>query len=507
MRTRPRREIGGAQPGLDLRPRAETPAAAPARRSVGVARFVHQLKAGLSELFPSRFWLEGEVSGYKVVRNGHAFFALKEGTEQVEAVLWARDRTRLNFTPEDGSQVLARVRKVDFYGPSGRLRLQVEDLEPHGIGALAKALEERRVRLEAEGLFAQERKRPIPALPRVIGIATAPRSAALKDILEILQQRFAERRMMVRPCRVQGKGAAEDIAAALDDLNRDGTSDVIILGRGGGSMEDLWCFNEEVVVRAIARSRIPVVAGIGHEIDSTLADFVADLRVATPTAAAQRCVPERRAVEEHLRASGERLENALGARLESARDRLRYADAVLADPRRLVTEHRLRLEGLRGRAREVLGALTPERRRRLEGCATRARRALEALTPGRRSTLERTAARMRVASPDVLTRRHAVSGNADRLLVAMTSAIEQAKADLGRRASQIDALSPLAVLGRGFAVARTADGVIVRDASGLAPGDALRLRFARGAARAEVIDVDEDPEAERPPDAPDEETS
>ena len=481
------------QRGLDFRPRssAAASASAPARRSVGVARFVQRLKAGLSEIFPNRFWLEGEVSGYKVIRNGHAFFSLKEGSEQVEAVLWARDRARLAFTPEDGSQVLARVRKVDFYGPSGRLRLQVDDLEPQGVGALAKALEERRVRLQAEGLFAEERKRPIPRLPRVIGIATAPKSAALKDILEILAQRFAERHMLIRPCRVQGKGAAEDIAAALDDLNREASADVILLGRGGGSMEDLWCFNEEVVVRAIARSRIPVIAGIGHEIDTTLADFVADLRVATPTAAAQRCVPDRGEIEDQLGVLGGRLEKALGRRLDRVRERVRTFDAVLADPRRLVQEPRLELTTLGARAREALAALTPVRRRRLDGLAGRSRRALDRLTPERRARLERTAGRLGAVQPRTEGLTHEVGQLGTRLAVSMTSTLDQARANLTLRASQVEALSPLAVLSRGFAVPRDAAGAIVRDATRLAPGDELRLRFARGSARTRVVDTDE----------------
>lgn len=486
------------QRGLDFRPRPPSGAAsAPqrARRSVGVRRFVHQLKAGLSELFPNRFWLEGEVTGYKVIRSGHAFFSLKEGDDQVEVVLWSSSRQRLSFTPEDGSQVLALVKKVDFYGPQGRMRLQVDDLEPQGVGALQKALEERKARLEAEGLFAESRKRPIPALPRVIGIATAAKSAALKDILEIMQQRFAERRVLIRPCRVQGQGAQEDIAAALDDLNRDGTPDVIILGRGGGSMEDLMCFNEEAVVRAIARSRIPVIAGIGHEIDTTLADHVADLRVATPTAAAQRCVPDRLELENRLEVIEQRLRGGVSKRIEISRTRLLVCDTALADPRSIVSERRLRLDALGAGLRHALTALTGDRRARLDAYAARARQALAGLTPERRSRLERAAGRLRARLPRTDVRKKSLQEFGGRLDTSMVTLLERARAELGARATQVNALSPLAVLGRGFAVPRTVDGTIVRDATTLAAGDELRLQFARGSARAEVVEVDADPDA------------
>lgn len=489
------------QRGLDLRPRAKAGAAAApqkARRSVGVRRFVAQLQVGLSEVFPNRFWLEGEVSGYKVIRNGHAFFSLKEGKDQVEAVLWSTSRQRLAFTPEDGSQVLALVRKVDFYGPSGRLRLQVDDMEPHGIGALQKALEERRARLQAEGLFEDSRKRPIPTLPRVIGIATAAKSAALKDILEILHQRFAERRMLIRPCRVQGQGAAEDIAAALDDLNRDGSSDVIILGRGGGSMEDLWCFNEEAVVRAIARSRIPVIAGIGHEIDTTLADHVADLRVATPTAAAQRCVPDRVELEERLQTLEQRIRSGLSKRIEISRARLKVCDAALADPRQIVTERRLRLDALGSRARHVLTGLTPDRRARLDVLGARARQSLVGLTPERRGRLERAIGRLRARLPRTDLHEKSLREFGARLETSMASTLERSRADLAGKASQVNALSPLAVLARGFAVPRTEDGTIVRDAATLSAGDELGIRFAKGSARTRVVAVDGDSDAMEP---------
>ena len=447
---------------------AETSPAAPARRAVRVAELVARLQVGLSENFPNRFWVEGEISGFKVARSGHAFFALKESNAQIEAVIWRDRLARLPVSPEEGGQVLALVRKVDFYAPSGRLRLHVDAIEPRGIGALAKALEERKARLDAEGLFAPERKRPLPFLPRVIGIATAGRSAALRDILEILQQRFSQRRLILRLCRVQGKGAASDIAAALDELNRHGEAEVIILGRGGGSMEDLWCFNEEEVVRAVARSRIPVISGIGHEVDWTLADHVADFRAATPTAAAQRCLPEHRDLQRRLVVFGERLQSAVDKRVELARVRFAGQVAALGDPRELVRRRSARLDALASRAREVFSRLTPERRLRLE----RAQGILRANLP--RTDVSSTALKQ-------LGRR---------LDVAMGAGLKRARERLAARSSEVHALSPLSVLGRGFSVTQREQGEIVRDAMGLAVDEEVRLRFARGTARARILETE-----------------
>jgi len=480
-------EEGGDGP-LFARARAPVATAAapalapkPVRRVVRVAELVARLRIGLQETFPSRFWLEGEVSGYKVARSGHAFFVLKEENACVEAVVWQDRLIRLPFTPEEGTSVLALVSRVDFFAPAGRLRLHVEQLEPVGVGALARALEERKARLRAEGLFDEARKRPLPLLPVRIGIATASPSAALRDILKTLEQRYADRHLLVRPCRVQGQGAAEDIAAAIDDLNRDGRADVILVGRGGGSAEDLWCFNEEVVVRAIARSTIPVVAGIGHEVDWTLADLVADLRVATPTAAAQRCLPERLHLERQLDELARRLGGGLVRRVDLARARVRACVPALADPRSVVTVRTHRLEVLATRAREALGQLTPARRARLERAGARLRGGLPR-TDVRAAALERAGARLQAA---------------------FRASLEQARRELGASAARVEALSPLGVLSRGFAVVRDEGGAIVRDAATVAAGDELSIRFARGAARARVLSTestdDAVPAAPRPP--------
>jgi exodeoxyribonuclease VII large subunit len=407
------------------------------------------------------------VSGYKVGRGGHAFLLLKDGEAQFEAVVWASSLAALRFPLADGMQVLALVSKVDFYAPHGRLRAHLLRVEPAGTGALYKALEDLRRRLQAEGLFDEARKRRLPGLPRSVGIATASTGAVIHDLLRTLAERFAERRVLLRPCKVQGDGAAADIAAAIDDLNRHATVDVIVVGRGGGSAEDLWCFNDEAVVRAIARSRIPVVAAVGHESDWTLADLVADVRAATPTAAAQLVMPERSALEADLAALRRRLRDALERRVEISRRRLETREAQLGDPRRRVAELGLRADRLVVRAGQAL---------RAQGVRLRTRLARLATGLGR-------------AAPDAAAKRSEMERLGRRLAAAVDRPLARSRGELGEGAARLEALSPLAVLSRGFALAQTGDGAIVRDAAVLSPGDPLDLRFARGRARATVLEV------------------
>ncbi|HEY8515188.1 MAG TPA: exodeoxyribonuclease VII large subunit [Candidatus Binatia bacterium] len=448
----------------------------PVRRALTVRELAARLQGVLQERFPTRFWVEGELSNVKPARNGHVWCCLKDGDAQIEAVIWRDDLRALRFSPADGMHVLALVRRVDFYAPSGRLRIQLERIEPQGIGALYRALEERKQRLAAEGLFDEARKRPLPFLPRTVGVATAATGAAVRDILRILLQRFPDRHVIVRPCRVQGEGAAADVAAALDDLNRDGAAEVIIVGRGGGSIEDLWAFNEEVVVRAIARSRVPVVSAVGHETDWTLADLVADVRAPTPTAAAALVMPQRDELEERLATSALRLRRALAQRVERARSRLAAADVVLADPRRLVRERRLRLESLARRAREAMLTIPVSRRQRID----------------------RIAARLGGCAPQPQARRLELERLGQRMTAAWERRFAGARHEVDARAAQLDALSPLAVLGRGFALARREGGAVVRDATTLSVGESLDLRFARGSARAQVLETSAESGAEVP---------
>ncbi len=534
MRASPPRGRGG--PMLPLfagPPPARTPGSAPGRTTMRVGELVRRITLKLAEEFPSRFWVEGEISGFRPSRSGHVFVALTEANAQVKAVLWADARAALAFTPEDGMQVLARLSKVDFYGPYGELRVHVETLEPAGAGALALALEERRKRLEAEGLFAEARKRPLPFLPRVVGIATAQTGAVIHDILATLEKRHPGVQVILRPCAVQGPGAAADIASALDDLNRHGAAEVIIVGRGGGSAEDLMAFNEEAVVRAIVGSRVPVVSAVGHESDTTLADHAADRRAATPTAAAQLVMPLRDdllarvdSLRDRLCRAAQRCRDDASGEIEGLRRRLgdprvwvrerrRQLEAetqrALAALRQLTPERRARLGDQSQRALAVLRQLTPERRARLgdlghrslavlrvatprrrtafDQLSRRATDALRALTPSRRARVDTLAVAVRRRAPDAAALRWQLERLGTNGVARMRSLLERARHELVAASGRAQAISPLAVLERGYALARDERGRLVRDAAELTVGSVLDLRFAHGEASAEVIEV------------------
>jgi exodeoxyribonuclease VII large subunit len=443
------------------------PGARDRRRAVSIRRLVTRIQVGLEESFPGKFWIEGEVSGLSTSPQGHVYFSLKEEKTQVSVVVWASRVGGLAVQPANGMAVLARVAKVDFYGPSGRLSLHLDGLEGCGEGQIARQLEVNRKKFQEEGLFAEERKRALPFLPRTIGVVTARQGAVIHDIRRTIELRFPDRGILLRPARVQGAGAAADIADGIDDLNRHAHVDVIIVGRGGGSVEDLWAFNEESVVRAIARSETPIISAVGHESDWSLSDAVADVRAATPTAAAQLAVPIRAELENGLHSLGRRMTRAVGAGMERRRGLLDHAAVVLRDPERLVVERRSQLAGAAGRLRGALLGLTPQRRMDLESLGQRLHE--------------------RLPRPAVHQLRLDDLGR--RLLQTMAQRTERERTTLAAHGSQLHALSPLAVLDRGFALVRRTDGSIVREATSLEREETLHLRLARGAVSARVEEI------------------
>lgn len=390
---------------------------------LSVSRLCALLQETIEENFVTVL-VEGEVSNCSVPQSGHHYFTLKDRDAQLRAVMFRSQARLLPFRLENGQQVICRGR-VSIYRQRGELQLIVEHLEPAGLGGLQLAFEQLKRKLEAEGLFAAERKRPLPAFPGVIGVVTSPTGAAIRDLLNILQRRAAGFHLLLAPVRVQGEGAAAEIAAAIADLNRQGEAEVLIVGRGGGSLEDLWAFNEEPVVRAIAASRLPVISAVGHETDVTLADLVADLRAPTPSAAAELVVRNRRELEAHLDQLGLRLGRLMQARLELAAERLRGLQARLRPPQERLAVARQRCDELVGRLRRcVLGRL------------------------------------------------------------------ERAGQQLSATVLQLDALSPLATLGRGYAVVRSLPaGEVVTGVRGLRPRQQVSLQFADGLAEALIETV------------------
>jgi exodeoxyribonuclease VII large subunit len=397
---------------------------------------------------------------------------MKDDRAQISAVLFRSDAARLRFRPSDGLEVVA-FGHVRLYDARGQLQLYVQSLEPRGLGALRQQLEQLRARLEREGLLDPARKRPLPFLPRCIGIVTALRGAAIRDMLRMLGDRFPNLRIVVRPVRVQGIGAEQEIADGIRDLQGVGEIDVVIVGRGGGSIEDLWAFNDEGVARAIVACRVPVVSAVGHEIDVTIADLVADARAATPTAAAELVVPRRRDLEQMLDDRRRALAAALRRTMAASRRRVQALRARLRDPRRDL----------------VLG------RSRLADGERRLHRAFVRVTAAERDRIGALTERLRQASPIRVAneRRSWVRQMSGRLETSVRHRLDIARARVGGVSAGLSGLSPLAVLARGYCVVWKTDGTrALRSAGEASIGEELDVRLHRGRLRAMVRAVELD---------------
>jgi len=451
------------------------------RRPLSVSELTSQVRGALENRFAA-VWVEGEISNFKAAGSGHWYFTIKDESAQLHAKCFRGVNRAIRFRPSDGLQVRARGR-ITVYEPRGEYELLVEGLDPVGAGALRVAFEQMRDRLAAEGLFAEELKRPLPLLPRRVGIVTSPTGAAIRDIIHVITRRTRTVNVLVAPTRVQGAGAGAEVARAIRSLNehhlrteREGRTadliDAIIVGRGGGSSEDLWAFNEEEVARAIRASRIPVISAVGHETDFTIADFAADVRAATPSAAAELVAAREdemtavvatlardlvRAVEYRLLIERERVREAVSSEgFDEVRERLRAAGRERDELAR-------RLELAMSRARE-------RARRKLEGVTGR-------LSPARAAT-RASEGRVRLA-----VTRAALDAN-------FGARLDEARAQLEVAVASLDALSPLGVLGRGYALVQDARGRLVRSTDGARVGEALRVRLASGALRCRVEGVE-----------------
>ena len=397
-----------------------------APRVLTVSQLSDRLK-GVIDVEFGEVWVAGEISNFSQPQSGHCYFTLKDETAQLRAVMWRSTATRLKLALHDGLEVVCSGR-LDVYPPRGSYQLVVNELQPKGVGALELALRQLREKLAKEGLFDPARKRPLPRFPRRLAVVTSPTGAAIRDFLQVLHRRWRGIETLIFPARVQGEGASDEIVAAIRTANRaTPAADVLIVTRGGGSLEDLWCFNEEQVVRAIAASKIPTVSAIGHEIDVTLADLVADVRALTPSEAAERVVPSAEEARDMAASLGLRMQAAIGARTA----RLRAG-----------------LESLASR---------PVFARPLEGIHRRGER-LDELS-------------MRV---------HAAARNVAR----------DRQGAIAMLAGKLETLSPLGVLGRGYSLTLDAkSGRVLDDAAKLRAGQKIETRFARGRAVSVVEDV------------------
>ncbi|HLK34024.1 MAG TPA: exodeoxyribonuclease VII large subunit [Terriglobales bacterium] len=406
-------------------------------------------------------WVEGEISNFRPAESGHLYFTLKDENAQVRIVMFRSQARLLRFRPDNGMRVVARGR-ITVYDARGELQLSAEYLEPKGAGALQVAFEQLKARLEAEGLFDSNRKKPIPALPRTIGVVTSPRAAALRDILNILRRRHESANVLIFPAQVQGEAASAEVGTGIRYFNRARNVDVIIVARGGGSLEDLAAFNDEALARVVAGSHIPVISAVGHETDFTIIDFVSDLRAPTPSAAAELVIRSRQEIEEQ----------AEGLRLRVARA-MRYHLLLL---RQQLTE--LAQHGAFARMSDALG----RRQQRLDDLVFRLSTAERALLARHRQRLDLAAAGVR--HHDL---RRVLAGVRRDLQAELSALVASARAQMLRhrsRLEQLDArlqgLSPLNILERGYALVFDAQGKLVKDAAQVHKGGEIRARLARG---------------------------
>ena len=449
------------------------------RRPLSVSELTLQVRGALESRFSS-VWVEGEISNFKAHTSGHWYFTIKDEGAQLRATCFRGVNGRIRFRPSDGLQVRARGR-LTVYEPRGEYELVVEALDPVGAGALRVAFEQMRDRLAAEGLFDEELKRPLPLFPRRIGIVTSPSGAALRDILHVLARRTRTVHVLLAPARVQGEGAGGEIARAIKLLNehhayavREGRAeervDVIIIARGGGSAEDLWAFNDEQVARAIRASTIPVISGVGHETDFTIADFAADVRAATPSAAAETVAAREDEIAATIQSLTRDLLRAMHFNLMDARARVQEAamSPAFDDVRASLHEARQATNEATHRLEVLITTAAQRARRRTEAIACR-------LSPARLSARV-SAGRMRFAV--LCAARDA----------AVRARVDDARARLGVAVAALDALSPLAVLQRGYALAHDEHDRLLRDAGSVKVGDAVRLRLAKGTLHCRVED-------------------
>ncbi len=456
------------------------PAAPPQPRGVlSVTELTVQIRDRLEADFFA-VWVEGELSNCRVWNTGHLYFTLKDSASQVRGFMFRSSLRYLKFTPTDGLRVVARG-KISVYEPKGEYQLVCEHLEPHGLGALQLAFEQLKKRLQSEGLFDAARKRPLPTLPRKIGLVTSLDGAALRDMIKVLGRRHHNVHLIIRPTRVQGDGAGIEVARALKAIARVPGVDVIIVGRGGGSIEDLWAFNEEVVARAIAESPVPVISAVGHETDVTIADFVADRRAPTPSAAAEIVVSAKDEFSERIDRLEGRVRASARRRVQDLRRDVHLLDrrpALAGFPSRVATRERLTSELTHALVRTVRARLGAHVRRSAQ--------------LGRRiDTLD---LRRRLAG--IRTRLVTADG---RLTAAVGDRRHRSHVLLRECASRLESLSPLAVLGRGYAVAWTDDrSRVLRDAADTRPGDRLRITLGRGEIGCEVRDIGPRPGPEPP---------
>lgn len=459
----------------------------PERRVWTVRALVSAVRSHIEREY-SDCWVEGEISNLRIPDSGHLYFTLKEESSQIRVVMFRSSAKLLRFRPENGLQVTVRGR-ITVYEDRGELQISAEFMEPKGAGALQLAFEQLKARLQSEGLFDASRKKPIPPLPQRIGIITSPQGAALRDILNILARRHHSANVLIYPAQVQGEAAPGEVMAGLRYFNqttprpesRAGSVEVIVIARGGGSVEDLACFNHEGLARAVANSKIPVISAIGHETDFTIIDFIADLRAPTPSAAAELVIRSRQEIEAQAEELYRRLEHGVRYRLLMARQDLSGRAQHGAFARMMDGIHRRqqKLDEQRFRLEKAERQLLDRFRRRCESTI---------------AAIRHYDARRRLAAM-----RQGLDAQVANLAAATRTRLLELRGALDRQSASLEALSPVAILNRGYALVFDAKGELVKDAAGLHAGEEVSARLARGRIRARVTVTEQNqPESSEP---------
>ncbi len=427
-----------------------------------------------SDSLLSDVWIRGEISNFTHHSSGHMYFTLKDESSRIRAIMFGSHNQKLPFIPKEGSRVIARG-NVTVYERDGQYQFYATHMQPDGIGSLYLAFEQLKKKLEAEGLFASERKRITPTYPKTIGVITSPTGAAVRDIIITLKRRYPQANIVLYPVLVQGKGAAPSIVKAIEALNSMGEADVIIVGRGGGSLEELWAFNEEMVARAIFKSSIPIISAVGHETDFTIADFVADLRAATPTAAAELAVPQIEEIKATLQLRERQLRHALKQRVQQGRERLAalQRSPVLVHPRRTLQQHTERLD-------------------RLQQQLTRSIRSGVKLNKEQKSRIHHSLLRFN-PTEQVSSAKKNREKSQRQLNQAMISILKGHQTQLGSAIRQLDALSPLKVMSRGYSlVYDEQEKRLIKSISDVQLGDLVKIRVNDGQFDCQVWAMKED---------------
>jgi exodeoxyribonuclease VII large subunit len=443
----------------------------PERRIYTVSELTQRIKSLLESSYPF-VWLVGEVSNFRAPVSGHFYFTLKDPEAQISAVMFRAQNRSLKFALEDGLSVIAMGR-INVYEPKGMYQIIIEYLEPEGVGMLQLAFEQVKAKLAAEGLFDAKHKRPLPFLPKTIAVVTSPTGAVIRDILHVIYRRYPNIAVFVAPVRVQGEGAPEEIAAALDLLNKWNRADVIVVARGGGSLEDLQAFNSEVVARAIFFSHIPVVSAVGHETDHTIADFTADLCAPTPSAAAELIVPVKQELVKDIETAVGRLQRGMSRKMSHLREGVRVLSGRLVHPRRQIADFRLRLDDRFERAVRGLSREFNSMRERLGVLQSRFFR----------------------CSPKSLVRDLQVTVRQDRRAVvsAMQFYLQSKGARIDTTLARLNALSPTAIFERGYSMTRLLPSyVLVRDVEQVNVGQRVHVTVSRGAMVCRIERKEED---------------